>query len=237
MPTGDKQEVEAAFKAVVASFFSDKAISYRELKGLRHKPLFAVLIQPYIDNVGGSAFLHNDEITISTAQRPSQLNEAHHHHVVEELSIGENNGVISSYLSASQLEELTFIMKKARELFGPIDVEFVVDPLEQKIRILQMRSLERPVKDNVIHTDRDPEVVSIVNINDLPELSDFTEQHAVQLSIDKSIDLDKFQGPFFRWIVANNGKLHSLRLGRRVPATCHFANIVESFGIAIEFDE
>jgi len=52
-------EVQTAIKRVVSSFFSEKAIGFREMKGLRHLPIMAIIAQEFIDASGGTIYYNN----------------------------------------------------------------------------------------------------------------------------------------------------------------------------------
>ena len=49
-------DISQAVKECVSSFFSDKAVNFRSLKGFSDIPHFAVLIQPMLKGTGGVAF-------------------------------------------------------------------------------------------------------------------------------------------------------------------------------------
>jgi len=73
--------------------------------------------------------------------------------------------------------------------------------------------------------------IPIDNLESLPSL----EGDSIRLKISGHIDLEKFQGQLFRWIIANNDKIIEINLGEEIPRTYHFANIVSCLGIKLIF--
>lgn len=234
IPVNDRQAIASGFKETVGSFFTDKAISFRELKGLRHKPLFAVLVQEFQPGAGGSIFIENGHVTLNTAPSPNQINDFSVADQIEEITFSSDTTAenLNSYrLSAQQLAEITEIAKTAEAVYGNSDMEFVINPRTNRIQLLQMRSLERPAGANAQEATKEPDVLhEVTNLDELPELED---DKTVGLIIDESIDLEKFQGSLFRWIISNRAKINTIMLSDKVPTTCHFANIIESLGIRI----
>lgn len=234
--SNNNEAVSKALKTVIASFFSEKAISFRELKDLRHKPIFAVLVQEFIDNVGGSVFINNGSIRLNIAERPSMVN--HHKGSFEELSITNGDNELMQeckLLSAEQVQELIWIARKAEEVFGPGDIEFVVDPKSNRIKILQLRTLHHQA-----HPGNQEEILSepsttinIDNLDSLPNIGDVS----INIQIGAEVDLEKFQGSLFRWLTTNRRKIASITLKNRIPTTCHFANIVGCLGINLRFSK
>lgn len=236
----DSTDVEAisnGLKIVVASFFSVKAISFRELKGLRHKPIFAVLVQEFIDNIGGTVFIDNGEIRMNVAPQPSMINHNNASFDEWSLSNGEERLISESkVLSQEQLVEIVRVARKAEEMFGSSDIEFVVDPKSNKIRILQLRTLQQQTPiDNGREILREPSLIKrIDNLEDLPDIGNLSD---INIRIAPQVNLETFQGTLFRWLTVNKQRIISITLEKRIPTTCHFANIVGCLGINLRFSE
>ena len=229
------EDIANALKVVVSSFFSEKAISFRELKGLQNRPIFAVLIQEFIDNVGGSIFINKGDIQMNIAQQPSAINVpgARFHDVLDGKLFNVEN--TSDLLSRKQTQKIISIAQKTEEIFGPVDIEFVVEPRSNRVLILQLRSLRQlSAQINTINIG-DTEIFSIDgdNLENLPDIGN----GQISLRISTEVNLEKFQGTLFRWIVRNGQKIKSIILDKRIPTTCHFANIVGCFGIELKFSE
>ena len=142
--SNDDQSISNALKIVIASIFSEKAISFRDLKGLRHKPIFAVLVQEFIDNTGGSVFVNNGDIRLNVAQQPSMVNPQNEE--FEELFISnKHKGLVveCKLLTTKQIREIVSMAQKTEKIWGNSDIEFVVDPKSNRIKILQLRSLQQ----------------------------------------------------------------------------------------------
>jgi len=100
-------------------------------------------------------------------------------------------------------------------------------------RRLQLRSLERPGPVERASVHATPEFTYCVTaLDELPELNGHRN---VELRLSKDIDLDRFQGTLFRWIIGNRGKIQKVTLEKRTPTTSHFTNIIESLGIGLDF--
>jgi len=227
-------EVQTALKIVVSSFFSEKAIGFREMKGLRHFPIMAIIAQEFIDAPGGSIFIEEGKVDLNVAINPSQINGIGSHFEKHELEIQRPSLQLqtSNLLSDQQMREVLWLGQRAEEMLGPIDMEFVIGPETKGVKILQMRSLKRqtPRREDseTIHATT---TMFIDDLESLPVL----EGDLINLRISESIDLEKFQGQLFRWIIANNNKIIEITLGEEIPRTCHFANIVGCLGIKLTF--
>lgn len=230
----DTIAVSAGLKESVTSFFSDKAISFRELKGLRHHPLFAVLVQEFIPGAGGSFFVQDGAIALNIAPSPSQINGLDKRDLIEDFSLSTADRVTnaSALLSDTHIHEILRLARHAETVFGPTDIEFVIDPRTDNLKLLQLRSLERPPVSAAHHEQAMN--ITAVPIDTLDELPIIDDLEFVDLHINDAIDLEKFQGALFRWIITHREKVRSITLTEAIPKTCHFANIIESLGIRIQ---
>ncbi len=226
-------ELQKALKIVMSSFFSEKAIGFREMKGLRHIPLMAIIVQEFVDAPGGSVFVDKDRIDLNIVTSPSQINRVGSHFEKHKLVNSKANSAIeSNLLTVQQTSEIIWIAQKVEKLFGPSDIEFVIDPQTQRIKILQMRSLKKQaVLDENGEAIQARTTILIDDLEFLPAL----EGDLINIKIDDDIDLEKFQGQLFRWIITNNNKIVEITLGKKIPLTCHFANIVGCLGIKLMF--
>lgn len=229
----DAEAVQAALKTTVSSFFSEKAIGFREIRGLRHVPLMAVIAQEFVDAPGGSVFINGGQVSLNIAANPSQINSVgsyfEKHEFVEE---DIRSAVESQLLTPQQILQIRWATQKAQEVFGPTDMEFVLDPETGGMKILQMRSLDGHVTEaEAIASVQAETTIPLEDLESLPDL----EGEAINLRISNAIDLETFQGQLFRWIIANNNKIVEITLGEEIPRTCHFANIVGCLGIKLTF--
>lgn len=229
------QAVGEAFKTVVASFFTTKAVHFRDAKGLRHKPIMAVLGQKIIDGPGGSIFIQGRNRTVNIAETPAALNDLSRAHEIQRIVLGAGDEMKfewSPKISTDKLEQLSRFAELAQSVHGPVDIEFVSDPITDRLMILQLRRLERPAQAVV---RKRLGQAALLPISRLGELNLTEEDDAVTLVVDQSDDVDKFQGELFKSIVANKAKIASIQVPEILPPTCHFVNILMTMGIIVEF--
>jgi hypothetical protein len=231
----DSQEVGNGFKNVVASFFAEKAVYFRDAKGLRHKPVMAVLGQQMVDGPGGSVFIQGNHRIINIAKTPAALNDFSQAHTVESIDFfryGDMKSFADSRVSTLGLNQLINLGEKAESVLGPIDMEFVYDPVADKLMILQLRRLERRA-----HTTVKKQLgkTALFSASRLSELNALQGNEMVTLVVDQSDDVEKFQGELFKSIVSSRNRIASIRVPELLPPTCHFVNILMTLGITVEF--
>ena len=237
-----KVNVEQAIKNVVSSFFSEKAISYRRLHQLSDSPMFAILIQPFIDGPGGAGFSsgNGSDWEIAVGKTPSEIvgNGSHNEHDSYKKEGAEVRTVRNKrWLDDKQVNQVAqYLLQAERCLGSAVDIEFVGDRNGQ-IKILQMRVLKKaqnPVfdKDQEAGNLTDLETNSISEIT-LPQTED--GQRLRLIITDPEVDLDQFQGLFFRFLVKHRRKVKEIVIPKRIPRTNHFANICENLGIKLTF--
>jgi len=227
-------DMQTALKTVASSFFSEKAIGFREMRGLRHFPIMAIITQEFINAPGGSIFIEDGKVNLNVAVNPSQINGIGNLFEKHELDVQKPSQQMqpSNMLSSQEMQEVVWLAQKAEELFGPTDIEFVIDPQTARIKILQMRSLQRQATN--AENSKTVRATSTMVIDDLESLP-LLEGNSINLRIGERIDLEKFQGQLFRWIISNNNKIVEITLSEEIPRTCHFANIVGCLGIKLTF--
>ena len=132
-------DIEIAFKGVIASFFSEKAIIFRTKLGLCHTPLMTVLVQPFSQWAHWSLFATESwiELDISTSN-VNTLNEE-----TTSISFDYENNRFKDKIH----KDLFQIGKKSFQIFGSVDMEFVIE--DEKITILQLRMLNQPNDNNI----------------------------------------------------------------------------------------
>jgi len=230
----DIQAVGTAFKSVVASFFTAKAVHFRDLKCLRHKPVMAVLGQQMLDGPGGTMFIQNGIRTINIADSPSKINNLESKNNIETIELMPHQNINFSEVSMIPTHALRLLDKLARQaqdVLGPVDIEFVFDPKTDKITILQLRRLERvaTIEQAKQHLGK----TALLPVSRLEEL-DAIDGDPIRLVIGATDDVEKFQGELFRSILKHRHKIAGIVIPRSLPPTCHFVNILMTMGITIE---
>lgn len=225
----------AVIPEVVASFFSEKAVSYRFLHGLTDRPQIAVIASPMLAGRGGAIFTDTgkDGYTLNIGETPDAVvsNSGAEIHTVT-----NNNG--RTEMSAGFIDEQSVLaigqMALAAKsiLGGEIDIEFVIP--DHKPTILQMRSLNNlpPPATGVdpVHDD--------VFLDDLAQLDDLQipPGPGIRLVLRSEADLDKFQGGLFRFLVTHQGRVTEIQTSQKVAPTSHFSNICANLGIKVSSD-
>ena len=221
-----------AFQKVLSSFFSEKAVSYRCLNGLSHKPMFAVLIQEYIPGRGGVIFTKGNgkDFHLDLGVSPQ--------HVVrgDTGTTAIDSQTLTGDLSQidTQVREVIEDAFKVEKMMGRgVDMEFAIT--HQGVRFLQKRNLPA-VKNEIAETvEQVPSVeVKIDQLSDLTDL-EFPNGTKAQLTLSSAIDTEQFQGSLFRWLVKHKSFVKEIKLPRPIAMTSHFANICQQLGIKISF--
>ncbi len=233
-----KENLGSSITEVIQSFFSEKAITYRHLHRLIDDPLMGVLITPFIEGHGGAAFSLGEKQgwEIVVGQSPAAIVSGEDG---EFDSFKFINGTFSKFdknrwVSDAHIEEVARAIELAEKVYGgKVDIEFIVDE-NDNLKILQLRTLnDISLRQEV--DDQELTVFEIPTLEDLPENTDITGEK-LRLVLDENINLDKFQGSLFRWLVKNRNSVKEITLKRRIPRTCHFANICLHLGIRLTFD-
>lgn len=238
IPCLSREALPEVVSQVVSSFFSEKAVSFRSLNGLSDLPMFAVLLNPMIEGHGGIAFSlgKDDGWEVVTGRTPSDVADNHSEGFDSfKFSQGVLNKVNNNgWIDESIVVRVGEMVKKAEDFLGlKVDVEFVVDS-HNKIWILQLRTLHD--RQTLKTEDKKGDVIK-VTIDKLEDLDLLEVGHSVGLSLDigSQIDLNQFQGTFFRWLVVNRDSVKEISLSKRIPRTGHFANICLQLGIKLNF--
>lgn len=237
-PVDDQYMVENGIKMVVGSFFSDKAISHRNAMGLRHEPLMGVAVQEFLRGNGGTIFIDKDGIQLNIASAPHSVNE-YGKGGIEAFDIGADYQLPNSdYATRQQITQIVWMAQKSYEIYGPGDIEFIVEPETGEVKILQMRALLRPEQSSDEHEEFQGELQDVV-IDNLDAIPNFGAiEGKVNLVIDESINLEAFQGFLFRSIAIDNAqgkKIRAVTTHQKLPRTCHFVNIVNQLGITVYY--
>lgn len=248
----EQSELEDAIKGVISSGFSRKAVTFRSLHELRSVPEMAVIISPVISGPGGSAFsaVDRDGWEIVVAESPQTVVGAEDAKFDSFKKSGgrvvgvENIGILTN----AQLEEVGDALETAERMLGSrVDIEFVLQ--DERIIILQLRTMnDRSHRNDRIVGFGASEQLAVRGLRETPEsrfcLSDLSQLEMLEglddapsvLELDAEIDLDKFQGELFRYLVRNKSSLKKIVLNRRIPRTSHFANICNSLGLELDFN-
>lgn len=235
----NSQELNKSVLEVITSFFSEKAISYRALSGLSDIPMFAVILNPFIEGPGGIVFSsgNQDGWEIVTGKTPSHISDSNKSDF-DSYKLDKTKSTVNAlnnWVDISIINKIGQMAKKAEEFTGKrVDIEFVVDQ-KKKIWILQLRSLRDKEKDDLRNESVSPQVN--IMINDFKDLDTIqTNSNNINLSVSDEIDLNQFQGNFFRWLIKNRNLVKDITLSKRVPRTGHFANICYQLGIKLNFN-
>lgn len=228
------EDLTAALKYVVGSFFSEKAISFRESQRLRHKPHFAVLVQEFLGNAGGSIFMHDDgTIQLNIAAAPHHVNESMDAITVEDFTIDSLSPTPdSNFLDKRSVEQAIDFARRATTVYGPSDLEFAYDSRSKTVKLLQMRTLKHP-KNNTVESEIDFENITSISLRSIDDLANINTSDVINLIIDPSINLESFQSQLCRQIRKSPGKVKIVTTHYPIPATCHFANIMQTLGIQL----
>lgn len=231
----EKSSLCGAVRKVVASFFSEKAISYRQMHGLSDDPLMAVVIQPFIEGIGGVVFSGGNgrDFEVVVGESPEAIASANGGNFDSVKRSGEktNSHFGARIIDMGMAERIGNMAIQAEVATGGgVDVEFVTN--SKGLWILQMRSLANPLE--IVHSSNsepmqlDEVQVGLENGWGLKEPS--------RLWISPEVDIEMFQGELFRRLIKNRQYVKEIVLSRRIPRTSHFANICLGLGIRLVFN-
>lgn len=111
--------LENAIKEVIKSYLSNEAVKSREDVGLSHIPGISVIVQERISGDGGVLHFVGERVSLSTADTP------------ENAVCGQGTEFVSdsieAIVSGTALEKVRHDLHRLHNLFGDLDIEFVVD--------------------------------------------------------------------------------------------------------------
>jgi len=230
----DKSGLCSATKNVIASFFSEKAISYRQMHGLSDDPLMAVMIQPFIEGNGGVVFSggngHDFEVVVGESPEAIVSGSEGEFDSVKRAGGTSKSNLRAGIISAVEAEEIGEMAIRAEVATGgKVDIEFVVT--DTGLWILQMRSL--PSMESTPHKDQDQIELEEVVVG---PGNGWALRGPSKLIVSSEVDIEMFQGELFRRLVINRSHVKEIVLSRRIPRTSHFANICLGLGIRLVFN-
>lgn len=242
----DLKTLESAIKQCISSFFDEKAISFRRMNGLSDMPIFALLIQPMINGIGGVAFSkdlqsESGKCTIDVAQKPWMITERQKEEENEFTEFVLNDEELKvicgnpQMISPEKLREVKSTLKKIEGLTNEeIDLEWAINK-DGKIWVLQARVL--PTRK--IITQEKIALSQIIlkpeqSLTVLDELFRLTTNN-VRIVIKGNFNLDAFQAELFKFLIMHENRIAEISLDKPIPLTSHFCNICGALGIKISF--
>lgn len=208
-------DVDEAFKNVVKSYFSKKAVQAREDKGLTHRGGIGVIIQENVEaEYGGVLHLTDEGYSISEAGDPEEA--------VEGNGQMETAGSIESLLEGTSVSEMSDDIEHLHSLFGDIDVEYVHDG--EDVYLTQMRP-----KHEVSRDSREIDAADRYVLDSFDDMYDTEmengDQYVVRMNflgreniMDKERDIEEFLRENQENIAAVEG---------RMPPPAHIPNNIE----------
>ncbi len=217
-----KKDITLALKSVISSFFSDRAITFREGKWLCHTPLISVLVQSFIEGTHWSVFVTEDGIQIDLSS--SNVN------ILDDATKSFHFELDRTVFENTIQQDIFKISRDAFSIFWAIDMEFIVK--ESEITILQLRMLNHwkiliQKEETIGLALRDIHISSIDEIRQLEVIPG--EQ--IDIHFDTNIDFNKFQEELSLHIIRQAKHIHSISLPIKIAPTSHFSNIIRTLWI------
>ena len=208
---------EAAFKDVIASYFSERAVKAREDKGLTHNGAISVIEQELIDpERGGVVHLTEDSYSVSEADDAEKA--------VEGEGDSYQSDDIGDLVEETSLESMEADLRELHEIFGDIDLEYVWDG--EDVYLTQMRPKHEISREE--QTDFESyERLTLESIDEIYNCSiDNGKEYVVEMEflgreniMDRVGDLNKF-------IRENEGNISGV--SGNMPRVAHIPNNIES---------
>ena len=233
----EKNDIGRAIKESLSSFFSEKALRFRNLIGSSDIPKFSLLIQPMVDGIGGVVFSQGEKIIIDVAKSADCVTsggkETSRYETTDSGELKQLSGNIN--IDKKTLDEIKGIVSKIkRSKRADVDIEWAIDE-QKKLWILQVRNLPRTadklVKKTIGFTE---ELNSPEDLNNLSQKLSNLQGSGVLVLKGKDWDLDAFQGFLFTLIAKHGDKVAAIFTEEDILLTSHFANICNSLGIIIK---
>ena len=237
----NRMDLGTAISNVVSSFYSEKAISYRNMQNLSDKPMFAIIISPFIEGVGGVAFSSGNNNGWEVVISEDPTNVANNKHVDFD-TYTMNNGICNKVINKGLVEEdvalqIGHMVSKAEEILGHrVDMEFIVDK-NGKLWVLQLREIR---ENNPVSNNETFHKLTNFNLENLDQLLKGNSGGLIlnddtRIILGENINIDQFQGILFRWLTINRNSVREIVLSKKIAQTSHFANICINLGIKLVF--
>ena len=208
---------EEAFKNVIASYFSERAVEAREDKGLTHNGAISVIEQDLIDSEkGGVVHLTEDNYNVSEASDAERA--------VKGQGDSYQSDNIADLVEETSLESMESDLRELHRIFGDIDVEYVWD--EEDVYLTKMRPKHKLSQEE--QTDFESyERLTPESIDEIYNCSiDNSEEYVVEMEflgreniMDRVGDLNKF-------IRENEENISGV--SGNMPRVAHIPNNIES---------
>jgi len=212
---------DQAFKDVIKSYFSKRAVEAREDKGLTHDGGIGVIVQDAITpEEGGVLHLAGDEYALSTASDPERA--------VEGLGDNVTSSEISELVEGTELEGLESDLEELHRTFGEIDIEYVAN--DDEVYLTQMR----PKYSAAESLDQDLTDYQRFNIEEFDEIHSTelngTGKYVVEMDFLGRDNIMDRVNELNRFIIDNEDKISGIECN--MPIAAHIPNNIEShFGI------
>lgn len=205
----NSESVSAAFKKVLLSMFSQKAVSLRNLKNSPFMPnQFDVVVQPFIQGHGGVLVIKDNNIRFDIATDTFAVTD------------GETSKII-----AVDKKTIHFITKRGRELNDirgdSIELEFILTP-ENKLFLVQIKPIPEEVDNlNLLPSNIDL-LITIPLDGEVP-----SETFILDLS---KISLNSNQGDIYSFIAKHRSLIAAIKT-QPINDTSHLSNILRNLNI------
>ncbi len=227
---------DGIFEAITectSTFFSDKAIQFRNLFNHSDFPKFATLIQPFVKGKVGTSYSRDvqsseDGILVEFGESANEVTSGG---TLFE-SRTENDFIQGS--GQVNLQEVFQVTRKIKALKKEdVDIEWVVDK-NGKTWFLQMRTLPGKSKkieekiSNISFVLEDDQ-----SLKPIIEGMKSTDRIATIVLKGKNRNLDTFQGELFTMIAQYGKRIAEIQTEQVIPHTSHFSNICSSLDIRL----
>ncbi len=207
------ETVNDAVKKVLQSYFSKEAVKSREEVGLAHVPGISVIVQEYIEGIGGLIHLTEGVYSLSFAKTPRRAVTGRGTH-----RTSEN---IDKVVAGTPLEVVGEDLHKLHEVFGNLDIESVIDR-DRKVYFVQLRPKYRIPERADIEVDAERLIVN--SMDDLQETK-LDRKRIVRMNFLGKENIMNQEEKIMEFIRKNRSYI--LAVEGSMPSVAHIPNKIE----------
>ena len=237
----DVDDMDKAVKDCIASVFGEKAIRFRQMNGQGHTPNLAILIQPFIEGRGGTAFTKNfhgqaDTCVIDIASSPDVISSGRGNFSEFEVQIGGKIDLVKGkeVVDVQVINQVAQIIESIHGITGrETDMEWVQDR-QGRLWVLQVRTLPNQVDEKHVQKEASQRITIEQGQDLIPLMANFAvSTDLIELVLRGERNMDAFQGELFSTIAQIGNRIAQIVHEEDIPLTSHFANICASLGIRL----